>query len=67
MNEDDTKRLMEYLETPKTIYEVCYHMTWGFTRTYNELNILVAGKEIRKVKTVANRTIYHIVRGWFSA
>jgi len=63
MNEEDKKRLFKYLETPKTIYDVCYHMDWGFTRAYNELNILAAGKEVRKVKTVANRTIYHIIRG----
>jgi len=48
--------LLEYLEVPHSVAEVAFQFTWSFSKAYQRLRILHAGKVIRKVggKYVSN-------------
>lgn len=59
MDQQEKNKLLEYLKTPKTIYEVCAYMLWSFSKSHQTLNIMVAGMELRKVKTMGKRIVYH--------
>ena len=59
MDQQEKNKLIEYLETPRGIYDVCAFMIWGFSKTYHTLNIMVAGGELKKVRTMGKKIVYH--------
>jgi len=49
---EQENKFYTFCATPKSIPEIAFQMEWSYSSTNQKVNILVAGKKIKKIKVM---------------